>query len=192
MSLARLRSVESRLRHLTDKGDVHDFDVVIKSIPDQYYLSVRDTFADFNASLSLVGELMQTLPDRVGRKNLTYFMGIFHDDAFNVENADIEMGFLLSEARDIEVTLPSDRILKVRKLPAVPSMVTAVRLGSMENGHLSYGAIGLWMQDNHYRSIGPAREVILKMESPTQMDDVVVEIQFPVEKMKPATRIEPV
>ncbi|MEM7345557.1 MAG: MerR family transcriptional regulator [Chloroflexota bacterium] len=183
--LARLRSVEARLRHLTQAGDMTDFDVVVKSIPEQWYLSVRDTFADFNESLGLVGELMLRLPNQIPQKKLSYFMGIFHDEAFNTENAEIEMGFLLNSEQDIQLTLSADRVLTVRKVPAVSTMVTAIRLGAIENGHLSYGAIGTWMQDNHYRSIGPAREVILKMASPTTMDDTIVEIQFPVEKIDP-------
>ncbi|MEO1086171.1 MAG: GyrI-like domain-containing protein, partial [Acidobacteriota bacterium] len=84
---------------------------------------------------------------------------------------------------DVEtsVSLPSERVLSVRELPAVETMATVARHGSFENNCQSYGALGRWLESHSYVIDGVGREVFLEM--PREGADFVVEIQVPV---KPA------
>ncbi|MBI1878797.1 MAG: MerR family transcriptional regulator [Chloroflexi bacterium] len=56
-----------------------------------------------------------------------------------------------------------------------------VRVGGFENNCQSYGAIGLWVEDNGYRIAGPGREVLIQPPRTDNLDEMVTEIQFPVE-----------
>jgi effector-binding domain-containing protein len=61
-------------------------------------------------------------------------------------------------------------------------MATVVQVGGFEQNCRSYGAIGLWVEDNGYRLAGPGREVLIQPPRTEQLDEMVTEIQFPVER----------
>ncbi|MCG8349964.1 MAG: GyrI-like domain-containing protein [Chloroflexales bacterium] len=115
-----------------------------------------------------------------------HFTAILHDDSFDIEDTDVELGFLLDQASEKRITLPSSREMKVRQLPATPTAVTAIRLGIYINNHLTYGAIGAWIESNGYCFAGPPREVFIVLPSPGREDEAVVEVQFPVVKQSEA------
>lgn len=71
--------------------------------------------------------------------------------------------------------------MQVRELEAVKTAVTAIRLGVYENSHISYAALGSWVEDNGYRFSGAPREVFIVLPIPGREDEAIVEIQFPVE-----------
>ncbi len=77
--IARLRTVESRLRHITDDGEMKDFDVVVKSIPAQPYMSWRETLANVYEGLNICHEMYRLLPAHVKEKYLGQFTSVLHD-----------------------------------------------------------------------------------------------------------------
>ena len=178
--IARLRTVESRLRHINDDGEMKDFDVVVKSIPARSYFSLRETLANIYDSLSIIHEMSRLLPAQVKEKDLGHFTVVLHDESFDIENTNVEMGFLLNRPSQKQLKLPSGREMKVRELAAIPTAVTAVRLGAFINNHLTYGALGTWVESNGYHFDGPPREVFIVPPTPGREEDAVVEVQFPV------------
>lgn len=177
----RLRAVESRLIQLDRQGQLKDDEVVLKSIPEQSFLSMRQTFADIPTIFAVLGDMQQVISMAVPAKSLGRFMVVICDDAYEMQDMDLEMGFLLNHDLDIKVSLARGAALTVRELPAIAMAATTMRYGIPEHGHLAYGAIGTWAETNQYQLINPGREVFIVPPKPGCEQDLVVEIQFPVQ-----------
>lgn len=179
--VARLRLIEARLRHIDSDGDMQDFDVVVKPLPAQRYLSIRKVFPSPFHALPTIAELL--LPEHLSKKAFGHMMVVLFGDSFAVENVEMEIGFLYSGKKDSSIMLSNGYQMQVRELEAIETAVTAVRVGVYENSYLSYGALGTWVEDNGYRFSGPAREVFLVPPMPGRREKAVVEVQFPVEQV---------
>lgn len=66
-------------------------------------------------------------------------------------------------------------------------MATIVQVGGFENNCRTYGAIGMWVEENGYNITGPGREVLIKPPRTDQLNEIVTEIQFPIEPRKDQT-----
>jgi DNA-binding transcriptional MerR regulator len=179
--MARLRSLEARLQQI-DGASESDFDIVIKNVPAQGFLSVREVLPDADAALGVMGELVRTLPACPARSSLGSFMTVVHSETLESDRLDIELGAVFTGARDVTVRVAGDRTLTVRRLPAVATMAAVVRVGGFEQNCRSYGAIGSWVEENGYRISGPGREVLIRPPRADRLEEMVTEIQFPVER----------
>ncbi|NDJ34769.1 MAG: MerR family transcriptional regulator [Chloroflexi bacterium] len=180
--IQRLRVIESRLQQIEDEGTLTDYDVVMKQIAARPFLGIRKHCDDLAVTVRLANEMHRLLPERVGA--LGRFAVIIHSDVFDLADLDLEMGFFLEDPIGAEPgTLSTGDVLSVRTLPAVSTMLTAVRVGNAEMGHLAYGAIGAWVEANGYRFAGPGREVFLQWPDPQGEREAVAEIQMPVEPL---------
>lgn len=183
--MARLRALEARLQQIDD-AERPAYDIVLKNVPALDYLSVREVLPGPAVALGIMKELLQTLPRQLEREALGHFMTVIHSETLENERLDIELGAAFLGANSLTVNLPSERILRVRQLPAAPTMATVVRVGGFEQSCGCYGAIGSWVEDNGYRINGPGREVLIQPPRSEQLDEMITEIQFPVAKDQPA------
>ncbi len=179
----RLNAVESRLQLLDREGAFQDDDVVLKSLPAQPFLSMRRTYGNLVETLAGISQMGKTVTQQVEAKALGRFAAVIYGELFEDSNWDLEFGFLLNHSLDLTVALSEETVMEVRELPAVATAVTAMRFGGPENGHLSYSAIGTWVENHQYRLIGPGREVFVVPPRPGHESEMVVEIQFPVEAL---------
>jgi effector-binding domain-containing protein len=131
--------------------------------------------------MRIMEELLHVLPARLGQETLGFFTTVIHSETLESDQIDIELGVILEAADDLRVTLPSQRTLMVQILPAVALMATVVRMGGFEKNCQSYGAIGMWVEENGYQIAGPGREVLIQPPTSDNLDEMVTEIQFPVE-----------
>ncbi|MEM9292885.1 MAG: MerR family transcriptional regulator [Acidobacteriota bacterium] len=177
--ILRLRAVEARLRQIEEERPDPAAEVVLKSVPAQKFLAMRETFPLMTDTLGVVQEMLQVLPDRFGPR-LGYMTAILHNPSFNFEDVDLELGFAIGAESGESITLPSDRVLEVRDLPAFETMATVARVGPFENNCRSYALLGGWLESNGYTFAGPAREVFLQPPCAGPEEDIVVEIQAPV------------
>lgn len=177
--LLRLRAVEARLRQIEEQSSGDGEEVVLKPVPAQKFLSMRETFPLMTDTLGIVQEMLQILPDRFGPR-LGYMTAILHNPSFDFEDVDIELGFAVEAESGESVRLPSDKVLAVRELPAFETMATVARVGPFENNCRSYAALGSWLETNGYTFAGAAREVFLQPPCAGTEDEIVVEIQVPV------------
>lgn len=182
--LLRLRQIESRLQQI-ESGDRPSFDVVLKTVPAQPYLSRREILPALEAGFGLMQEMMQTLPARIGQAALGHFTAVIHSESLEEDRVDVEMGFTLTAPTHQSVSLSGDRKMMERQLPAVEAMATVMRVGGFENNYRSYGAIGLWIESNGYVIAGPGREVLIQPPRGNNIAEMVTEIQFPVEAGPP-------
>lgn len=177
----RLKAVESRLQQLERKEQFQDDDVVLKNLPAQSFLSMRSSFANLAETLAVVSSIEKAVTKEIKTKSLGRFMALIHSELYQDRDMDLEFGFILNQDLDITVPLSNGMSLKVRELPFIETAVTAVRYGGPEQGHLSYGAIGTWAENHHYKLINPGREMFIVPPKPGHESEMVVEIQLPVE-----------
>ena len=177
--LGRLRAVEARLRLIESEGADRSPEVVMKSIPRQTFLSLRQVLPHMTDAFPVVQEMLTVLPERYGPK-LGYLTAILHNPEFDFQNVDLEIGFMVEPDMVDSVSLPSERVLETRELPAEESMATVIRLGRPENSCASYFDLGGWLDTHRYQFSGAGREVFLQPPFPGKEDEMVVEIQFPV------------
>jgi effector-binding domain-containing protein len=114
---------------------------------------------------------------------------VIHSESFESDRLDIELGAVLSGAAGTGAISLNDRMLRVHTLPAISTMATVLRIGGFEQNCRSYGAIGMWVEDSGYRIAGPGREVLIQPPRADSLDDMVTEIQFPVEPSDNAAAI---
>ena len=181
----RLRVIEARLRQVESQGTMVEDDVILKAVAAQPFYSTRNLLPNLFDGVSVMRELFQLVPATVGPKRLGHLTAVIHGDAFRIEKADVEMGFLLNDTYDTPLLLPSGSEVKMRMLPAEENVVSAVRIGPFENGYDSYARLGRWVEANGFEITGPAREVFIEPPKPDSQENAVCEIQFPVANAKP-------
>ena len=178
---SRLRHVESRIRQIEEEGSLSDYDVVVKSVPRQAFLSIRETYSGMEDAVGMLREVCGTVTARVPRTTRDALVVVAYSD-FDEEELDLEIGFGLTRDFSKPVLLRERKRMVVTALPAVETMATLVRRGPNYESHLSFGALGVWMDANGYRIAGPSREVFLQEPFEKDGDETIVEIQFPVTK----------
>jgi DNA-binding transcriptional MerR regulator len=187
--LARLRYVQARIEQINQKGQMKDYEIVLKSIPDHKLLAWRELVPTLAEAWQLIGEIQTVVAKNLKHKALGYFTVVTHTDMFETENMDLELGFLVNTKADLHLPLSHQRVLTVRELAGNATMLTGVRTGEFETGHLSYTALGIWMEANGYQFAGPSREVFIQPAPPPNQAERVVEIQIPVRKIAAANQL---
>lgn len=178
--IERLHHIEARLEQVERGGEMSPDDVVLRELPTQSFYSMREILPHLRESVKYLMEMNRLLPSHVPQNTLGHFTAVYHSPAFVVENADVEMGFLLNEAVEEPLEMSTGHRLTMRLLPHVETAAVAVRVGSMPNGYESYGNIGRWVEANGYQMAGPVREVFIVPPHPDRIEETVCEIQYPV------------
>ena len=182
-SYERIQRVESRLARLSDESAGNRPAVIVKSVEPQSYLSVRRVFANLAEGQALMGQLLNALPAKVGRGTLGNLAAVMYSPVFEMEDADSEIGFFLEKPVTDSISLDDQTVLTVSELPAIATMATVVQVGRMDMLPVGYQAITEWVEANHYRIAGPQREIYLDIPASGNPDELVTEIQFPIEKL---------
>jgi DNA-binding transcriptional MerR regulator len=178
--LQRLRQIEARLQQNRLSDDAPD--VVVTSIPAQLFLAIRATIPSPEEMLQLVQQVQRVIPLRVDPRVLGLFAAVVYTDGFALTNNDVEVGYLLKKPVEDPVVLSDEYVLRMRQLPAVETMATAVQTGGPDLVFMALGRIGHWIEANGYRMAGPYREIAIELPSSGTFDDMVVEVQMPIEK----------
>lgn len=176
---ARLRHIESRLLQIDEQGGLKDYDIIVKSVAAQPYLSMRRTFADMTEVVAALRGIVSAVRQRMS-DNLRGDLTVIAYSDFDDENLDLEIGFVLEGEPARAIKIPGIE-LTMNELPAVATLATLVRAGPTHQSHIAFGVLGLWMEANEYRIDGPSREIFLELpfQRPDR-EDSVMEIQFPV------------
>jgi effector-binding domain-containing protein len=172
---ARLARVEWRLRQIEQEETMSTQEAVIKSIPAQTVVSVRDTVPTSGIS-QLFGEVFGHLCQHSIAPAGPPF-AIYYDEEFREEAIDVEIAAPATGA------VPASERVQARELPAVEQMACLIHEGDYEAIGGTYGQLMAWIEANGYCIAGPVREVYLQgPESGRDPSTYVTEIQFPVEK----------
>lgn len=180
--LSRILSIEDRLRQIEDQGALSSEDIVLKAVPTQQFLSIRQVVPSVPEGFALMYELQRVLPSHVMKGVLGNFAVLFHTDGFDTENLDVEMGFLLEHQSFETFTLSEGRTMTARTVPAVATMATMVCIGLAH--HIScYSRLGAWIEKNNFQLAGPGWEIFIEPLLSGKEEEVVIEVQLPVTKV---------
>ena len=174
----RLRQIESRIRQLDGDGPAHDFDVVLKSAPEQPFLGVRRRCEDLVEALAILGHVVVE-GQRQLRGALRDQLVVIAHNGLDADGLDMEFGYTLTRETNRAVRLPGGLALTSRVLPAAPALATVARSGPAYEKHAAYAALGVWIEGAGYRVDGPCREIVFEPPSDPSRH-AVAEIQLPV------------
>jgi DNA-binding transcriptional MerR regulator len=179
--LQRLRQIEARIEQNqhSDRGP----DVLVRSIPAQFFLALRAIIPSPEELFQLVAQVQRVILARLDARILGSFVGIVHTDSFRMTNNDVEVGYLLKQPLEEPVVLSDEYVLRMRELPAVESMATAIQSGGPDLVFVALGQIAQWIEANGYQIARPYREIGIELPTSGIFDEMVVEVQMPIEKL---------
>lgn len=178
--MLKVRSIEERLWEIETEGVLSHENVVLKSFPEQDFLSIRQVVPSTKDGFQMMYQIHNLIPHVSDNQLIGQFGLIFHSDGFETKNVDVEMGFLLDKPFSETFTLLDGRNLKIRKIPPVPKMATLARVGIFNDSVGHYAALGTWIENHDYQIDGNNREVFIKPFIPQKESEAVLEIQIPV------------
>lgn len=179
--LAQLQLVEARLDQIDTVGQTPALDVVVKSVPPQRYLALREVFPDVAAVRRMVIQMTAIVPHKMPLSSLGQIAFVIHSRMFDPDALDFEVGYLLTGMSPTALQLSEERVLAAHDLPAVETMATLAHAGQLSDIHRSYGLLGTWVEQQQWQVVGQGRQVLLQLPQPDQ-DDAVIELQIPVSK----------
>jgi effector-binding domain-containing protein len=170
--IARLRQLEARLEQFAHRGDFPAHRVVVKQVEEQPYLYAAsandaDHHTQFNGVYAARHEIKT-------RKTL---MTVLHDTR---ASHPYEVGYVVDRRVRSGQVLSGGIEMTLRTLPAVEQMACLVYSGQWDDSHAATGALGLWLEQNDRRIVGPFRQVFLQMSDPAVDARAVVELQIPI------------
>jgi DNA-binding transcriptional MerR regulator len=178
----RLRLIEARIRQIEGEGEMTAADVVVRSEPARRYLSLRRTLPSLRLARDTAFEVRALARRCLPGAQLGALLVIAHTLEFENDHFDAEFGFVLPD--DAEAHLRDSVDLTLRELEAVPRMAVCIRVGVPEEAHLYTSKIARYLEASGDELAGPNREHFLRLPSPEQMAEAVVEMQFPIRKIK--------
>lgn len=147
----------------------NQYNISLKNSDEQYILSTRQRM-----SISEFGKYYGELFTKIARNGITTsgaVLAIYHDDEFDEDDSDIEVGIAIADKEQ------ATNILKSRLC------ATTIHKGSYANLTEAYAAVVKWINANGYKIVAPPYEIYLK----SHVDNLPVnewktEIYFPVKK----------
>lgn len=183
----RLARLEAQIQ-LLNRKDVDMYDVVVRNVGAELVASYRAVAEDDDRITSMFDEL-ETYVSRFERARADRPpFTIYHDAEYREMDIDAEVTVPLAFA------IPGTDVIRVYETLPVENMACVVHTGSYAALYQAYNALLHWIEANHYRMLGPIREVYLRygaelpFEIPsTYLEDdsnqFVTELQLAVQKM---------
>ena len=181
--MERLRVVEARLEQIDAHGQVQEPDVILKAVPAQQFLSLREVLPGMDTVRRVVKSIATFVPEVVGQNGLGHLAIVTHSLMYDSEAFDVEIGYLLTGKAPKSVRLSEERTLTLNELPTIDTMATLVHLGRITESHRSYGPLGTWIEQKKWHISGVGREILLQLPPLDKQDEAVIEIQLPVSKL---------
>lgn len=182
----RLSAVEARLEQIDAYGHVLEPDVVLKPIPAQQFLALREVLSGIGARRRLVHRISAVVANVVEPQSLGHIAIVSHSPIYDPEALDVEIGYLLTGKAPESVRLSEERVLTIRELPAVETMATFAYEGRINDLHRGHGTLGAWVEQKNWHLSGVGREIVIQLPRSETEEEVLVEVQFPVSKRSEA------
>jgi DNA-binding transcriptional MerR regulator len=172
--LARLRSVEVRLRTIETEGHMRTTEVLLKKVPSVRVaeLSARAASYDGEDIGPVIKPLFEEICRRVGAADVSVVAAGL---AYYVQEEDGSV--MVHTCLPVSVP-PGSYDFDVIDLPAIELAATIIHHGSMEVVGPTFQTLAHWIEENGYRSLGLAREISL--HCPENEDEWVTELQIEV------------
>jgi predicted transcriptional regulator YdeE/DNA-binding transcriptional MerR regulator len=203
---ARLARVEARLQQIEQEGALPDYEVVLKGVPAQRVVGIREVVPGYHDVMPLFRELRALLRAQNVVPHATRpCLAIYYDAEYRDQGVDAEAAAPLSSS------LRGTPRTVIHELPGAETMACVIHQGGYEGLPRAYETLITWIEANGYRVTGPNRDVYLKGAeagpgtvtglapagefssardagpagdvSPAQPAEYITEVQFPVERM---------
>jgi len=183
----QLKKIRTRLQ--LNKRAESPPDVVMKLLPQQYFIGLRRQYDSPDQLMTMAGLLMAQLGARLKNVKESYFTACVYSETFTLENQDIHMGFSLPTAASARMLAPLNRgeavagdfvELQASVLAEVKLAACAVLVGSEDAILTGLNDIARWIDETGYKLAGPYREVIVEIPTSGDFAQAVIEIQVPV------------
>ncbi len=173
-----LMLIESRLKQIDNAGTLPDYEVVLKSAEARLVLAVREVVPDMERLVALLAETHPYARQREG----TNLLAVFHDDAYELEQIDVEVAFPVESASVKPIPLANSRQMQVTQLPGIELLASTVHHGEWLSLSQAYIHLGGWIETNNYQIVGAGREIFHHIDWHGEQKATVTELQFPVVK----------
>ncbi|WP_216911738.1 MerR family transcriptional regulator [Nocardia noduli] len=158
---ARLVQVDTRLRIIEKEGLMPVQDVVVKSVPAVRVAELTGAAEGFEPQSigPVIGPLFEELCRRLDRAGIT---PVGPAIAYYEQRSEGDGSVVVHAAMPVSAESDASQDFSIVDLPAVAQAATVVHRGSMDAVMEPWQALGRWVDENGYRSAGPAREVTLE------------------------------
>ncbi len=173
-----LARIEARLKLFEQENNMPDNEVVIKSVPAMWIISLRGIVPNYPDQQTLWEQLGKAMKN-VSVHSIGPCFTLDHDREYKELDHDLEVCFTIAAPASVEPPA------QVRQLPAVKTMASLIHHGPFTTLFKSYQQMIEWLDANGYQINGPGREIYISTgENELRQDDpnYVTEIQFPVKK----------
>lgn len=173
----RLKLLDSTLKWMRKDGNLMDYNVTLKTMPERYVASVRKIIPAYDCEGSL-WELMcrELAPQNVQQANPCYGLAIFHDEGYKDTDPDVEIQTCVTGSyQDTEH-------VKFKTVPPI-QMASATYKGSYDQIFRVNAAVANWVVENGYDFNG--KSFCIYHVSPGQTsnpEELVTEVCYPVKK----------
>ena len=152
--------------------------ISVKEIGEETVLSKREKGTYSETITKLINELMMELHSSQNREHVKIsgpIRMITHDEEYKEKDADIEIAVPITG----EPILKDPAIMK-KELPPM-RVVSVVHKGPYGEVGPSYDAAFKYITDNGFKMAGPTRELYLNSPDEVKEEDLLTEVQVPVE-----------
>lgn len=173
----RLLFLDSTLKWLRKDGNLMDYNVVLKTMPERYVASVRQVIPAYDCE-GMLWEMMcrELESQKVQQAEPGYGLAVFHDDGHKEHDPDVEIQIsVVGKYQDTEHVV-------FKTVPPV-QIASATYKGSYEQISRVNAAVANWVVENGYDFDG--KSFCIYHVSPGETSDpeeLVTEVCFPVKK----------
>lgn len=173
----KLRLLDSTLKWLRKDGNLMDYNVTLKIVPERYVASVRQVIPAYESE-GILWELMcrELKSQNVQQAVPCYRMAIFHDEGHKELDPDVEIqSAVVGKYQDTEH-------VKFKTVPPI-QIASATYKGSYDQISRVNAAVANWVVENGYDFDG--KSFCIYHVSPGETSDseeLVTEVCFPVKK----------
>jgi len=173
----KLQFLDSTLKWLRKDGNLMDYNVTIKTVPERYVASVRQIIPDYGSEGTLWEIMCRELePQNVQQAVPCYGMAIFHDEGYKEHDPDVEIqNAVVGKYQDTEH-------VKFKTVPPI-QIASATYKGSYNQILRVNEAVANWVVENGYDFNG--KSFCIYHVSPgetSNLEELVTEVCFPVKK----------
>jgi DNA-binding transcriptional MerR regulator len=173
---SRLGRLRAHLRDIELEADLMEFSVTVKQLEPVLVASVRNEslVKRYDEGGMDISKLYETLYGFVGDHAADPQINLWHG---NEERLEPEVTTTLKER------INSSKLIKVYTLPAIPTAATVEYHGHYadEGMRQAFKALHQWVESNHYREVGPVRQVFDPVLGETET--MRIELQVMIEKI---------
>jgi len=172
----RVKRIESWLESLAEGTTMEQYEVTIKKVEPMQAACLRRVMPSYYSEGALWEEMCRHLGTL---KDVVYAgpaMTIFHDGEYRERDVDMEL------AVPVAAPIPGSGDIAMQTLPRYQQMASILHQGPFDSIHHAYQFMLGWIEKNRYRMAGPDRVLYLNNPEEVAPDELLQELQLPIEK----------